>query len=196
MDTFMPKAKELNGDSAILCRNTAPLLTLAFKLISQKIGCKVEGRDIGASLKKIANRWKVKNTEELIYKLEAFVETEKTKHLAKKNEMKAQAVADQVEALRVVIDHVNAEGKHSVADVCKAIDDMFSDDVNKKGLLTLSTIHKSKGREWKNVYWLNRETTCPSKYARQDWQIEQEANLCYVAATRSKWALIDLTMEK
>ena len=195
MAGFMGKAKDMNGDSVILCRNTAPLLKVAFKLIGQKIGCKVEGRDIGASLKKLATRWKCKNTDELLSKLEVYAETEKTKYLAKKNEMKAQAVDDQVQALIVIIENVNALGKHTVKDVCSSIDTMFEDDGSKKGLLTLSTIHKSKGREWKNVYWLNRETTCPSKYARQEWQMDQEENLMYVAATRSKANLVDLIGE-
>jgi superfamily I DNA/RNA helicase len=80
-----------------------------------------------------------------------------------------------------------------VEDVTKFIDELFDDNVT--GILTLSTIHKAKGREWEQVYWLNRATTCPSPWARQDWQKEQEKNLCYVAATRAKHELIELTIE-
>ena len=34
--------------------------------------------------------------------------------------------------------------------------------------------------------------TCPSKYARQEWQQEQERNLCYVAATRAMASLVEV----
>jgi superfamily I DNA/RNA helicase len=34
------------------------------------------------------------------------------------------------------------------------------------------------------VFWLN-SSLCPAKWARQDWQKQQEVNLCYVAATRA-----------
>jgi superfamily I DNA/RNA helicase len=71
-----------------------------------------------------------------------------------------------------------------------AINEIFANDVS--GILVLSTIHKSKGREWNTVFWLDRAGTCPSKYARQAWQQEQEINLQYVAATRAKRSLVDL----
>ena len=52
--------------------------------------------------------------------------------------------------------------------------------------VVLSSIHKAKGREWNRVYWLQ---TGPSKWARKEWELQQETNLCYVATTRAKSAL-------
>jgi ATP-dependent exoDNAse (exonuclease V) beta subunit len=52
----------------------------------------------------------------------------------------------------------------------------------------LATIHKSKGLEADTVFWLER-SNCPSPWAKQDWQKQQEENICYVAATRAKKAL-------
>jgi superfamily I DNA/RNA helicase len=72
------------------------------------------------------------------------------------------------------------------------VDSLFGDNVT--GLLVLSTIHKAKGREWERVFWLDRIGTCPSKWARQAWQQDQEKNLMYVAATRAKSELIDLNL--
>lgn len=192
LDIF--KRNDLNANSAILCRNTKPLVELAFQLIRNRIGCKVEGRDIGNGLKKTACRWKVKTTDKLIEKLTAWKESQVTKFLAKKQEMRAQSIEDQYETLLVIIEDVNLKGKHNVTDVVAAIDSLFADDV--KGVLILSTIHKSKGREWETVYWLDRAGTCPSRHARQAWQIEQENNLCYVAATRAKNSLIELVKSK
>ena len=44
-------------DDAILCRNTKPLVKIAFNLIKRGIPCHVEGRDIGAGLIKLVDRF-------------------------------------------------------------------------------------------------------------------------------------------
>ena len=48
-DSFVPQAS-----GAILCRNTKPLVALAFNFIRRRIACKIEGRDIGKGLIKLA----------------------------------------------------------------------------------------------------------------------------------------------
>lgn len=189
---FFLQAAADTFSTAVLCRLTKPLVQLAFALIRRKIPCKVEGREIGEQIKKLVNRWKVKDTEALSQKLNAYLEAETTKLLAKKQEQKAAIVEDMVETIRVIIDQCNREKKHGISDVTQYIDNLFDDNI--VGMLTLSTIHKSKGREWQTVYWLNRVGTCPSPWARQEWQQEQEDNLCYVAATRAKSTLVDLTV--
>ena len=52
----------------------------------------------------------------------------------------------------------------------------------------MSTIHKAKGLEADNVFILNKNLL-PSKYVKQDWELEQEKNLEYVAITRTKKTL-------
>lgn len=183
---------DLNSASAVLCRNTKPLVELAFALIRRRIGCKVEGRDIGQGLIKLVTKWKIKTTDKLVEKLEAWKEAQTTKFLAAKQEMRAQTIEDQVETIKVIIEDCNSRNQHSVECVVEAINAIFADDV--KGVLTLSTVHKSKGREWQTVYWLDRAGTLPSHYARQAWQLEQEKNLCYVAATRAKNSLVEVTV--
>lgn len=184
--------KTLDFNSAVLCRLTKPLVALAFSLIRKKVPCKVEGRDIGQQIKKLALRWKVQNTEALNNKLDDYLEHETTKLLAKKQEAKLAVVEDMVQTIKVIIEQCNLEKKFRIDDVTAYIDDLFQDDVTK--VLTLSTIHKFKGRERETIYWLNRASTCPSPWARQEWQQEQEKNLCYVAATRAKNELIELTI--
>jgi superfamily I DNA/RNA helicase len=68
------------------------------------------------------------------------------------------------------------------------IDNLFADG---NGKLLLSTIHKAKGREWDNVAILAPELS-PSRWARQDWQVEQELNLIYVRDTRVRHTTITL----
>ena len=71
------------------------------------------------------------------------------------------------------------------------IANIFSDDV--QGIM-LSTIHKAKGLENENVYFLCPELI-PSKFATQPWELEQEENLRYVAITRAKQKLVYVSVE-
>ena len=61
-------------------------------------------------------------------------------------------------------------------------------------VITLCTIHKSKGLEADVVYILN-EFLIPSKFAKSSMQLEQETNLKYVARTRAKKELYYLTIK-
>lgn len=175
--------KNLTATDAILCRLTRPLVSTAFKLIRAGIACHVEGRDIGAGLLKLAMRWKrVKTIDKLRARLEDYLEHEVEKLTAKKQEVKAEAVQDRVETLFVLMD-----GCQTIDDLKGKIEQLFTDseDGHQK-TLTLSTVHKSKGREWQRVFVLGFAKFMPSKMARQPWQIEQEKNLIYVAFTRAQ----------
>lgn len=185
--------KDLDGNSAILSRVTRPLVSLAFELIRNKIACKVEGRDIGQGLKKLATRWSsVKNINVLEDKLADYLAKQKKRLEGKKNEGALQQIVDTVDTINVIIAQCRFEQKQYVSDIIAHIDALFADDV--KGVLVLSTIHKSKGREWKTVFWLDRRNTCPSRYAKQQWQKDQEINLMYVAATRAQESLVEVTV--
>ncbi|MGC0389385.1 UvrD-helicase domain-containing protein [Bradyrhizobium sp. USDA 241] len=194
METFeqMVQTRDrLDGDAAILCRNTRPLVTSAFALIREKIPCRIEGRDIGEALKKLATRWKsISTIPELEEKLEDWLEKEKQRWLPKKKMSKVQEAEDKFETLKVIMDACMEDERDLIIHVVTYIDRIFSDNVT--GILTLSTIHRAKGREWKRVFWLDRLNTCPSKYASMPWEREQEINLQYVAATRAMSELIDL----
>jgi superfamily I DNA/RNA helicase len=193
MEAFL-KRDDLDGRSAVLSRTTKPLVSLAFKMLRQRTPCRIEGRDIGQRLIKTIQRWKVKTLDGLEDRLDSHLSKMTTKLLAKKQEGKLAEVEDMVETLKVIIDQCRLEKKDKVSDAVEYVEAMFADGVDR--ILTLSTIHKSKGREWPNVFWLDRIGTCPSKWARQQWQQEQEKNLCYVAATRAQECLFDLLPER
>ena len=56
-----------------------------------------------------------------------------------------------------------------------------------KGGITLSTMHRSKGLEWKNVFIIDCvEGIYPFEKATKPEQIEEERRLFYVAMTRAK----------
>jgi superfamily I DNA/RNA helicase len=172
---------------AIICRNTKPLIGVAYKMIRNSIPCKVEGRAIGEGLVNLAMRWKrIKTVGELATKVEEWSQNEIEKHRAKGNDSRCQVIEDQAETLQVFIDQ--CEDFDTISVLVGKIRTLFSD--TKEGemqeILTLSTVHKSKGREWNRVFALGMDRYSPSKWAKQSWEMEQEDNLCYVQVTRAK----------
>ena len=110
--------------------------------------------------------------------------------MAKGHEYKAESVSDRVACVLTIAATMHDDD--SVSMLADRINSMFGDTPagSIPRVITLSTIHKSKGREWPNVYWYGSDQYQPSKYARQNWQMEQERNLMYVAATRAQESLI------
>ena len=178
----MIQEEGLQASDAILCRKTAPLVSWAFRLISAGVPCHVEGRDIGAGLLKLANRWKVRTLDALRDRLEKYRDREVEKLMAKGREAQAESLADRVDTLMVLM-----EGVTSVVELRSKIEGMFQDNAPS---LTLCTVHRSKGREWVRVYLLGRYQFMPSPFARQEWQARQEQNLIYVAITRAQQELV------
>jgi DNA helicase II / ATP-dependent DNA helicase PcrA len=178
--------KELAGRmterDAILCRNTAPLITLAYNFIANGKPCKILGRKIGEGLVKLVEAQKAATIIDLDKSLGEYLDREVKKFQERNEEMRAQAVGDKVQCVRSVMDNL-PEDMQTVAGLIARIESMFSDDI--KGLLTLATIHSVKGREYENVA-LYKPELIPSRYARQEWQEKQEWNLMYVAITRAQ----------
>lgn len=183
------------GD-AILCRTTAPLIDTAYSLIRKGIGCRVEGRDIGAGLIALVRRFKVKTIEALINKIEAWSQREIEKWTAKNREDKAASCADRTETLLTLCARMQEQQKQSVAELVAEIEYMFADttESNSGKIVLLSTIHKSKGREFNRVFFLNHNK-CPAFWARRAWEVDQEHNLIYVAYTRAKQELVLVATE-
>jgi DNA helicase-2/ATP-dependent DNA helicase PcrA len=176
------------GD-AILCRFNAPLIEYVYSFIAAGVPARVEGREIGNGLKTLARRWKISKLTTLLEKLDTYKEREVAKAVAKEQASKAAAVEDKVNCLKVIINRVlqnDPNCQTPVDRVCAEIDSIFSEDGSAEVVL-FSSIHKSKGREWHRVIWLQ---TGPSPWARMAWEQEQETNLNYVAATRAKHELV------
>lgn len=178
----------LTKNDAVLCRNTAPLLKLAYGLIAQKVPCHVLGREIGTGLTSLIKKQNARGIDHLQKKLDDYKTREVARFTAKGEEQKAEAVVDRVECINVVISGLS-ENERTVPKLISTIESMFSDNANS---LTLATCHKAKGKEWPRVAII-RPDLMPSKWARQAWQVRQEMNLLYVAYTRAQEELIFIT---
>jgi DNA helicase-2/ATP-dependent DNA helicase PcrA len=177
----------LTARDAVLCRQTAPLVSLAFTLIAGGRGCTILGREIARGLVNLIEKQRANSIEMLLTKLATYREREIARFTAKGEEQKAEGVADRCACIETVIDNL-PETERTVGALVRRIESLFTDS---NGVLTLATVHKAKGREWETVAILE-PGLMPSKWARQAWQVAQEHNLMYVAYTRAKAHLIFL----
>lgn len=172
----------------VLCRTTAPLITLAYRMLKERLPVQVMGREIGAGLKALVKKLTGKRAcsiDELLERLEKWSQREQAVAMLKQNEAKAQAVADKAACIECLAGAL-PENDRCVEALLDTIDDLFKDKAN---CVRLGTIHKMKGLEGPRVFWLNR-SACPSKWAQLAWEQQQERHLCYVAATRAQEELV------
>lgn len=180
------------GSIAILCRNNAPLLKIAFKLLRQNTAVTMLGRDIGKTL--IAVSKKVLPDDDM-----TAVECVETVGLWRTNQValanangqeeKVSALHDQAECLLAVIEGARAETASAIRWYLKELFERSS------GHVVISTIHRSKGLEWSTVLHLD-PWRIPSKHAMQNpIQMQQELNLRYVCETRCMSLLIEANLE-
>lgn len=186
-----PDKADLRGGDLVVCRTTAPAVSLAYRLLREGKRAEVLGRDIGkglaALIKKLGNRGDV---GDFLAKLSAWEDKEITK--ANKNkrgtsEAKIAQIQEKAACLRIL-----AEGTDTVGDLLALVEDLFSGtrDATK---VTLCTVHKAKGLEADRVWVLNRHLM-PHPMAKQPWEQVQERNLQYVAFTRAKKELRFVTI--
>ena len=188
---FIENVGDYNFDknTGIICRNNAPLVALAFNLIRQGIGCRIEGRDIGRNLLTLTRKWKTNDLTYFTEKLSQYFEREMKKPA---NKYKLQLLDDKLETMIVLIGRCQELGQNTVKSLQNLIDGMFtdSDEKNVPNVVVLSSIHKAKGLEWDRCFVYGMKQFMPSRFAKQDWQLEQEENLKYVAITRAKNELV------
>jgi len=170
------------GD-VVVCRNTRPLVSLAFKMIRRDIPCYVLGRDIGSNLIGLIRQVKAHDLDSLLENMNDWRRDKIAKYRRLGKDEMIEAVNDRAETLIAIVEDL--EPGEDLTALREKIKQMFSDmraDTNK--LIILCTIHKAKGLEWDHVYFLDSDLL-PSRYARQKWQLQQEDNLFYVAVTRA-----------
>jgi DNA helicase-2/ATP-dependent DNA helicase PcrA len=158
-------------------------------MIRKGIGARVEGREIGLSLLTLVNRFKARSLGDLDDKLGDHRWKECSRLRSRGMESKATALDDKIDSLRAVMESVK-----DIGELRPRITSLFGDTEpgQTPRVITLSTVHKAKGREWDRIYLLGREQLMPSRYAKQEWELRQERNLIYVAVTRAKKELVEV----
>lgn len=162
----------------VLCRNNAPLVTLALRLLVSGRTAEVAGKDIGKGLITLTKRITKRNLKSPVFldRLHKWAERE-----IKRKPRSRPRVNDKVAALTALATEyqdLNAIRHH--------LGKLYPDPKSKNyrpAQVQLSTIHRAKGKEWPEILFLDPQLL-PSKWAEQEWERTQEDNLAYVGVTR------------
>ena len=192
MVDYSASYKNLQTGDMVICRNTAPLVALCMKLLISNKKSYVMGTDISKNLINLVESCKRKSEEFSVENVFARIYKEKEKmivNISKKEKITiAEAKDTQLIASlsdKIATLEILSKGCIMADELVDKLKSIFSDDTDG---ICLSTIHKSKGLEADRVYIIHSDLM-PSKYAKQDWEKEQEKNLEYVAITRAKSVL-------
>ena len=172
------------GD-AILSRANAPLMSTCLQLLKKGISARIEGRDIGRQLVGMVRKLKARSVPDFLKRLSRWEDKQLGRLKSMKDsEAKVAVIRDQRETLEAV-----AEGCASVAEIESRINSLFQDsDDNQKPAVVLSSVHKAKGLEWDRVFLLS--WTFGKRKPKTAAEAQEEANIKYVAITRTKHALV------
>jgi DNA-binding transcriptional ArsR family regulator len=184
-DLWSDKPCRLATGDMVICRKTAPLVSLCIKLISKGIAATVKGREIGelikGDLKEIAKMpgFRYFNFNDAV---SAYRTAKQERYEGLENEEQlCEALKDKLEALTEI--YKSQPQATCIAHLENYIDSLFSDD---NSPITLSTCHRAKGLEGERIFIIKPNDLPMVWRDQQDWQLEQEHNLLYVALTRSK----------
>lgn len=157
-------------DSAIICRNNAPLFNIACKLLRERRRPMVVGNDIGKGLLRTMKKFgpPEMSQDEVMFAIDEWLKEK----LAKARD--EDKFYDQAACMRIFAGSGASNLQETMA---------YAEDVlNQSGPIKLMTGHKSKGLEFDNVFILD-------KHLVRTEEEEQEKNLLYVMQTRSKASL-------
>ena len=166
---------DFHSKSLVLCRNNAPLFGLAMRMLRARLPVTMLGRDIGQGLIKTikAIGKEVTDLQAFVARLDAWEEKEVANRPHKEG-----ITRDRASSIRALSE---GEGLRTTSDLISVVEELFK---NRAQAVTLSSVHRAKGTESPDVTILD-PWLMPSQYARSDEAKQQEANLEYVAITRS-----------
>lgn len=184
-------AKVMKPGDMGLCRLKAPLIGAALDLIAAGVPATILGNDIGKALIAVIEKLqKIKGYTfaSILSVLQGYEDRQVAKALAKRDEAKAEGMRDTCNAVRLLIEVLDA---HSDEDLVNRISRLFA-DTSPGGCVTFATIHKCKGLEADRIFILNPGKLPLSFPGMRLESRQQETNLDYVARTRAKTTLVYL----
>lgn len=190
-----------SGQIAILCRNNAPLMAAALRIIKSGRGCTILGREIGKSLIALSSKILPRDEgslEQAAAAIHAWADKEIALARANEKEERVAIIEDKADCLQAVVSSLDAEETRAPARLRQLLSTIFNSDSLR---ITLATGHKAKGLEWPIVVHLD-PWRIPSKYARKAQEegnptpMEQDLNLRYVIETRAKHDLVFANLEQ
>ena len=164
----------------ILSRLNAPLVSFAMRLLRNGKRTKIAGKNIGKGLIDLIRKFRARSVPDLLTKITNWEKNEQTRLKARYADKldspayttRSEAITDQSVMLAEI-----TETCKNVDEVTQKILALFTDDgLGDAGVITCSSVHKSKGLEAKRVFVL-MDTL-------RDFN-QEELNIKYVAITRA-----------
>jgi superfamily I DNA/RNA helicase len=156
----------------VLSRTNAPLVKYCMALLRGGVPANIQGRDVGANLQYFIKKSKAKTINSFIEYVNSWKEIEIKRLLSEKKD--TMVAIDKAETLLNL-----CEGILTIKDLKETIEKLFN-DVDDSSKVIFATTHKAKGLERDRVFVL------ANTYRYGPGVEGEEANLWYVAVTRSK----------
>jgi superfamily I DNA/RNA helicase len=185
-DQFLP------GDM-VLCRMNGPLVTLGYRLMKQGKKVHFQGKKFGEELLGIAQGLDADSINDLLIKLSSY-EDGRLDKLAEKEKIggnvKMQKIdlQDRMDCLRAFL--IGLPEDMPINEVLSKMEKFFCDSQDEKDSITLTSIHRAKGRERDRVFYFKPEISFDGLSEEDE---RQERNLKFVAITRAKKFLCMVT---
>lgn len=184
------------GNDMVLCRNTAPLISLYLKYLRYNKKCYLKGYE-GISnnyINYILESGAIyvdkecettdglipKMYEKLIFNINNLIKNNYTLEEAYHHPSTIN-MYDDIMGVIALSDNI-----FKTEDLIEKIKAIFNESSSDGVMLT--TVHKAKGLEADNVF-IYYPSLLPSKFAKKEWEIIAEEHLTYVAYTRAKKTL-------
>jgi DNA helicase-2/ATP-dependent DNA helicase PcrA len=183
-------------EDMIICRNNAPTVELAYKLLRRRVPVFVKGRDIGKSILSLIDSLKADTVRELNSNLSMWFaqQSEILRENDPDDEDSQQRLSDRYATLMVFIGENSDDRIDSlISDIESVLSVRGTDKSDKsamKGKVVLSSMHKSKGLEANTVFILDEFLLYKMCGPEGTEAFTQEKNLEYVAITRAKDRLV------
>lgn len=178
---------QVSSEAAVISRANRDLIRLCYLLLKNRIQFQVRS-DFFTQVAGFIKKLKASSLGHLQARLDAWLETE----LLKKPKPRRQAeLEDRHDCLTTLIHYLEEQGKDDTEDLHALLKTISE---SRRGI-TISTIHKAKGLEWEDVYFLFPEKI-PSVYAETPDELQQEWNMRYVAVTRAGGRLFMVNEEQ
>jgi DNA helicase II / ATP-dependent DNA helicase PcrA len=173
---------EIKLNDMVLCRNTAPLISLYFDLLQRGIKSHVKGRELEKQVFKVLSRVRYQTVPKGLEQIHKMADELYDKiHKEGRDPSKTPKYRNFMDIVSI-IEIICQEGYELMAEVIESLENIF--DETKEGV-ELMTIHRSKGLERDRVILLNPDLI-PSRWASSEEDYRQENNLKFVAITRAK----------
>lgn len=178
----MEGLQQFKPGDLVLCRNSGPLIKLAFYLLDNKVQVVIKGDEMKRSIATMIGKFDCESVDCLLSKILEWGDSEKARLRARDEFAPIQWIEDSIDLTYTFAD---LSGCNLVTELKRFATKFFGNGKDNESAVILSTVHKAKGLEAERVHILDYDLM-PSKYASMPWMEEQERNLAFVALTRSK----------